>query len=167
MGRHKKALEGVAELYAAGATGVELGKRFGVSPGTVLKRLHEAGVVVRRQGPPVNPEHVREEVALYESGKCPREIAALTGRSEWAIRNHVSRAGTKMRPRGRPNGSHGKMPDKVLKWAQLRNDGLTLRAIADQEGCTRQNIFSALKFWADQIQNTEAKGAMEVEDAKA
>lgn len=40
-------LNNLAELYAAGASIADLGKRFGVSPGTVRARLIEAGVELR------------------------------------------------------------------------------------------------------------------------
>jgi transposase-like protein len=48
----------------------------------------------------VTPEMVATMVAAYDSGLSLREIGAAQGVSHMTVKWHLTRAGTKMRPRG-------------------------------------------------------------------
>jgi transposase len=106
--RHQQAQQFKA-LYEAGATVRELAARSGLSHGTVLNRLAEAGTTMRT--PAQTRRRTRAEQAAarrrlaaelrasYNAGATVRELA-IPGRSARTVRRLLAEAGTPMRTPG-------------------------------------------------------------------
>jgi hypothetical protein len=92
-------LETLAAEYEAGASTVELQERFGLSKGSVLRLLHEAGVQIRRQ--PMDDARLEEIRRLYRSGLTIREVAACLSMPKTTVQDALARAGQAMRPAAR------------------------------------------------------------------
>lgn len=91
--------DGIRELivdYEAGLAVPELQAKYGLSKGSVLRMLHNAGVEVRRQ--PVGDELVTEIIELYESGLSIRKTGAKAGVPKTTVQNILARSGVAMRP---------------------------------------------------------------------
>lgn len=94
--------EVIAQLvvdYQAGVSSPELQKRYGLSKGTVLRLLNEAGVEMRRRG--LSAEQLGEVVRLYESGMTIREVARDLGVPKTTVQNALERTRTVKRPAAR------------------------------------------------------------------
>lgn len=100
-----EALDQLIIDYQAGLTGPELQSRYGLSKGSVLRLLHEAGVQLRRQ--PVRGGQLAEMVALYESGLSIRQVAAELGLPKTTVQDALPRSGVAMRPAACPRRRRG------------------------------------------------------------
>jgi transposase len=103
--RHQQALQ-LKALYEDGATVRELAARSGLSHGTVLNRLAEAGTTMRTPAQPRRRARARQATARrrlaaelrarYDQGATVRELAS-PGRSARTVRRLLAEAGTPMR----------------------------------------------------------------------
>lgn len=91
-----EALKQLIDDYEAGVTSTELRERYGLSKGSVLRVLHEAGVATRRQ--PLSADRVASACRLYASGLTIRQVAAELGVPKTTVQNALARAGVVMRP---------------------------------------------------------------------
>jgi DNA-directed RNA polymerase specialized sigma24 family protein len=80
----------VAE-YRTGTTAAELGQRYGLAKGTVLRLVRQAGVAVRH--PRFSADEAARLVALYEAGLPQTEIAKRLERSPTAVWHRLRRLG--------------------------------------------------------------------------
>lgn len=92
--------EVIAELVAAYESGVpttQLTKTYGLSKGSVLKLLSEAGVTMRRQG--LDESQIREAAGRYSGGASLASVAALYDCSAEHLRQALLAHGVLIRPR--------------------------------------------------------------------
>src|SRR5690349_9894175 len=82
----------VAQLYPAGASLNELGRRFNVSDTAILNDLKVMGIPRRAPGPSFTYD-TAEFVRLYQSGVNCREIGRRTGADRSTVEDHLKRAG--------------------------------------------------------------------------
>ncbi len=91
--------EELAEAYRVGASTTELGPRFGLSHGSVLRLLAEQGVEMRRQG--LSESDARTAARMYQDeGLSLAEIGTQFGVWPGTVRRALLKAGVWMRPAG-------------------------------------------------------------------
>jgi hypothetical protein len=99
--------ESIAELVQAYRDGVstpELGRRYELGHGSVIKILHSHGVVMRNQG--LAGDDVATAAALYRDGTTLAQLGEQFGVSPNAVRRVLVANGMTMRVRGgsKPRG---------------------------------------------------------------
>lgn len=133
-------IQNVVELYESGTSTDRIAKMFGVSPGTILNRLREAGVKRRRSGPP--PKFDRDEICrLYREGVPIAEIKEKTGAKNDAVFYYALRKGGVPVRLKRNILSCPKTQAEVIR---LDAEGFTHVAIAKQMRINRNYISKLL-----------------------
>ncbi len=89
-------------LYQAGATLVELGKRFSVHRRTVAAHLIRRSVPIRGRG--LEESRLAEAVELCAGGLTLMEVGLRFGVSQQAVRQALDAEGVTIRPGGRRAG---------------------------------------------------------------
>jgi transposase-like protein len=94
----------LVQAYRDGASTTELRRRHELSQGSVIKILHEHGVVMRGQG--LADGDVSTAAELYRAGATLAQLGERFGVSPNAVRRALVSAGVAMRPRGvsKPRG---------------------------------------------------------------
>jgi len=94
----------VAEIvarYEAGEPSTALAVAFGISKGSVLKLLREAGTQIRNQG--LSDDQVAEAAQFYASGHSLAQIGVHLGVDHGTVWRQLRKRGVKMRDtHGRP-----------------------------------------------------------------
>jgi hypothetical protein len=93
----------MANSYERGTATTELTQRYGLGKGTVLRLLHEQGVVLRHQ--PLATESAAEAIALYQAGWSLARIGTKMQRQPTVIRDLLERSGVARRD------SHGQIQE--------------------------------------------------------
>lgn len=83
--------------YAKGMIVYELGTKYDVHRSTISAALHRNDVRMRRLG--LTPAQTIHAQSLYESGLSLADIGSQLHRSPGTIRNHLLKAGVRLRPR--------------------------------------------------------------------
>jgi transposase-like protein len=91
-------LEQAETLYAAGASIVDLAKKFGVHRRTLSERLHARGVSIRDTS--IDHDSLQVAKRMYEGGSSLVAVCKIVGYSPNTIRTHLLRAGVVIRSRG-------------------------------------------------------------------
>ncbi|QCT38034.1 hypothetical protein FBF34_08620 [Arachnia propionica] len=86
-------------IYEAGATLVELSKRFGAHRRTAAAHLIRRSVPIRRRG--LDECHLPEAVELYAGGLTLLEVGLRFGVSQQAVRRALAAKGVEIRSSGR------------------------------------------------------------------
>jgi len=87
--------------YRAGASSLQLARRYGISKASVLAVLDQHGVKRRHQ--PLTGEQVDEAIELYESGLSVEAVSKRLGTAGRTVHRSLTRAGVAMRDtQGRP-----------------------------------------------------------------
>jgi DNA-directed RNA polymerase specialized sigma24 family protein len=98
--------QAIAEIitrYEAGEPSTVIAKSFGLSKGSVIKLLRDAGVPIRNQG--LTSEQVTEAARLYVSGQSLAQIAAHLGVDHGTVWRALKQHGVRMRDtHGRSQG---------------------------------------------------------------
>jgi DNA-binding CsgD family transcriptional regulator len=84
-------------LYRAGASMLELSRKFETHRNTVVAHLRRAGVEIRPQRK-MTPELVAQATALYGNGHSLAEIGRMFGLEASTIGKALKRAGVQLRP---------------------------------------------------------------------
>lgn len=85
----------IVARYEAGEPSTALGAVFGISKGSVVRLLREAGVAIRNQG--LTNEQVDEAVRLYKSGLSLAKIGAKFDVDHTTVWQQLKKRGVKMR----------------------------------------------------------------------
>lgn len=88
----------IAARYAAGENSYKLGRAYGVDHGTILKRLRELGVTLRRGGTPRAELPEAELIRRYAKGEGTPALARAYGVSERTICLRLRALDVRMRP---------------------------------------------------------------------
>lgn len=94
-------------LYEAGASMLELSRKFECHRHTVMRLLQKAGVELRPQRK-MTPELVAQAIALYAQDRSLEEVGRLLSMEASTIGKAMKRAGVQLRPpvADRWHGSH-------------------------------------------------------------
>lgn len=91
----------IVTRYEAGEPSTAVAARFGISKGSVIRLLREAGVPIRNQG--LTDDQIAEAVQLYASGHSLAAIGAHFGVDHGTVWRQLRKRGVKMRDtHGRP-----------------------------------------------------------------
>jgi len=94
----------VAEIiahYEAGEPSTAIATTYGISKGSVIRLLRDAGVPIRKQG--LTEEGVAEAARLYASGQSLAQIGMYLGVDHGTVWRQLRKHGVKMRDtHGRP-----------------------------------------------------------------
>jgi DNA-binding CsgD family transcriptional regulator len=97
--------EEIASLYRAGETTIQIGQRFGVSPGSISKVLTRHRIETRTSFDykrlPISDEEI---VRLFKEGMRPPAIARQLGCCTATVRNRLHALGVPQHRPGRPMG---------------------------------------------------------------
>lgn len=85
------------ELYEAGASMLDLSRKFETHRHTVARQLAKAGVEIRSQRK-MTPELLAQATALYDSGHSLEDAGQLLGLQASTIGKALKRAGVQLRP---------------------------------------------------------------------
>ena len=103
----------IAARYKAGESTCILARAYGVSVGTVERRLKAAGVALRYRGRLSLP--VAEMAARYEAGEDAHELARVYGTCHLTMLQRLRSAGVAVRRRGMPfRSTYGYRPGASL-----------------------------------------------------
>jgi len=80
-----EAMRDVIARYRGGETGGQIGKKYGVTTGTVLLSLRKAGIEIREGKPRLSAEEKQEIIKLYKEHMSMKEIGKRLGRTEHTI----------------------------------------------------------------------------------
>jgi hypothetical protein len=84
-------------LYEAGASMLDLSKKFETHRHTVARQLAKAGVEIRSQRK-MTPELLAQAMSLYNLGNSLEEVGRLLGLQASTIGKALKRAGVQLRP---------------------------------------------------------------------
>ncbi|MDB2217737.1 hypothetical protein [Mycobacteroides abscessus] len=87
-------------LYEAGASALELARKFECHRQTVARQLKKAGVELREQKK-LTPQLLSRARALYEQGHTLAEVSVVVGVEASAVGKALKRSGLQLRPGGR------------------------------------------------------------------
>ncbi|WP_131824128.1 helix-turn-helix domain-containing protein [Mycobacteroides abscessus] len=87
-------------LYEAGASALELARKFECHRQTVARQLKKAGVELREQRK-LTPQLLSRARALYEQGHTLAEVSVVVGVEASAVGKALKRSGLQLRPGGR------------------------------------------------------------------
>jgi len=87
----------LVRLYQAGASMLELSRKFECHRNTVVRHLEKAGVDVRPQKK-MTPDLVAQATALYNQDQSLAEVGQLLGLEASTIGKALKRAGITLRP---------------------------------------------------------------------
>ncbi|SKB01593.1 AraC-type DNA-binding protein [Agreia bicolorata] len=90
-------LEESEELYAAGASIVDLAKRFGIHRHTLSEHFRARGVSIRDTA--IDHDSLQVAKRMYEAGSSLAAVSKIVGYSPNTIRTHLLRAGAVIRGR--------------------------------------------------------------------
>ena len=105
-------------LYAEGLTQKDIGKRFGVTEGTIKNRMAEYGIKTRTAQDYLRldiPKEKLEQLYVVEGRYAP-EIAAILGCAVSAVYNYMERYGIPLRPLG-SDKTKRIVPEHKLAWS--------------------------------------------------
>lgn len=105
-------------LYAEGLTQKDIGKRFGVTEGTIKNRMAEYGIKTRTAQDYLRldiPKEKLEQLYVVEGRHAP-EIAAILGCAVSAVYNYMERYGIPRRPLG-SDKTKRIVPEHKLAWS--------------------------------------------------
>lgn len=143
--RIKLDVDAAAELYRSGRTLDDVGAHFGVSSGTIRRRLLKAGVALRSPGTQGgSPAVVELEtiVVLYRAGHTIKAIAGRTGLSEATV---WRRLGAADEPTVKPGTKRPAPPLVDAAWCRaMQDDGHSVEEIAGWLGVSTDIIAAEL-----------------------
>lgn len=102
-------IDELVALYAAGHGTKRLAVQYGCSPGTITRRLQEAGVTIRRQGGRSIVLPVDELVAAYQAGQSCEDLGPIYCVTPSTIARRLRSAGVDVDP-----NAGRKVPDEVV-----------------------------------------------------
>lgn len=131
----------IARRYENGESSEKIGRDLNVSAGTILYRLREVGVTLRRSGPA--PKYNDAEICrMYREGISTSDIMKKTGAENYSTFYAVlKRNGVPVRIQRHKLDS----PDVQNQIKKLYAQGLTRRAIAKKIGINRGYVSDFLR----------------------
>ncbi len=155
MGKPQKRneeLQAIAvSLWRQLGSGNAVAKRLGLSPPTVYRMLHDAGVdvpdrhseAVQQKKRKLSGEAEAEAVRAYADGESLNSITSRLGVGAYAVVSAVKRLGAARRPHGGKRRQLSAAQDaKIL---ELRDLGLSQAAIAASVGCGQAVVSRRLR----------------------
>ncbi|MFI1702971.1 helix-turn-helix domain-containing protein [Streptomyces griseoruber] len=127
----------VAVLYEEGLSIRAVAARTGRSFEYTRLRLHAAGVELRSQVAPTEPDPVAQEFArLYEDGLGLNAVAEVTGHSYRYVRRQLHLAGVPLRPSGGQPVEADQVAEYLASLYRVGQfgRGLSIRAIQKRTG---------------------------------
>lgn len=103
-------IDDVIALYERGQGTKKIAAQYGCSPGTIQRRLEEAGITIRRQGDRSIPLPIDEIAAAYADGETCEDLGPRYGVNASTIAKRLRDAGVDVDPSGRR-----KVPPELLE----------------------------------------------------
>lgn len=134
-------LEQAISEYQSGMSPIALGEKYGVSHGTIRKRLKEAGVrkITAKERNMMNFP-LEQVISEYQSGMTLIVLGEKYGVSETTIRKRLIEAGVQERVRGRKKID---LPIDQI-WSDYES-GMTVSELAEIYGVSKDTIRTRLK----------------------
>lgn len=145
-------LDEIIAAYQQGVGAKRLGAKHGVSGATILLRLREAGIAIRRQGDRTVYLPDAEIAARYQAGESCAVIAVDYDVAETTIANHLRNRGITLRVDRRIDLAADTL---VLRYRL----GWSIEDLAEASGCSPQTVRRRLVDAGVEIRRPGVRGA--------